>query len=87
MVLGKTDKLVHVWLNGLHFSLHGRNGIALALQTYALSHDGSELAVCDICSTASVHTSQIAAEYKDLVRLQRCNKLWCCSFLFHIFLY
>ena len=83
MLLGKPDEFIHIRSDSFHTALHGGDCIALALQSYALSHDGSELAVGDVSRTASMHTSQIAAEYKDLVRLQRCNKLWCCSFLFH----
>ena len=31
-----------------------------------------------------MHTFEITAEHKYLVRLQLCNKLWCSSLLFHI---
>ena len=70
VLLGELDELVHIRTDGFHAALHRGDGIALTLQANTLPHDSSELAVGDICSTASVHTSQIAAEYKDLVRLQ-----------------
>ena len=85
MLLGKLDELVHIRTDGVYAALHRGDGITLTLQANALSHDGTKLAVGDVCRTASVHTSQIAAEHKDLIRLQRCDKLWCCSFLHNIF--
>jgi len=98
VLLGEPNELIHIRTDGFHAALHRGDGIALTLQAHALTHDGPKLAVGDVSRTAAVHTSQIAAEYKDLVRLQRCDKLWRCSltvgqsvalqsFLFHIFLY
>ena len=83
ILLGKLDELVHIRTDGLYAALHCRDTVALALQTYALTHDGSKLAVGDIGRTTAVHTFEIAAKHKDLVRLQLRDKLWCCPFLFH----
>ena len=69
VLLGERDKLVHIRTYGLYAALHSRDGIALSLQTHALTHDGPKLAVGDIGRTAAVHTFEIAAEHKNLVRL------------------
>ena len=84
MFLGERDKFIHVGLDSLYPTLHRGDSIALALQAYALAHDGSKLAVGDIGRPTAVHTSKVAAEHKDLIRLQLCNKLWCSTFLLHL---
>ena len=83
VLLGELDELVHIRTDGLYAALHRRDGVALTLQAHALTHDGPKLAVGDISRTTSVHTFEVAAEHKDLVRLQLRDKLWCCPFLFH----
>ena len=60
VLLGELDKLVHIRTDGFHTALHGGDGIALALQTYALAHDGSELAVGDISCTGRIQRSRSA---------------------------
>ena len=87
MLLGKLNELIHVGTNGLYPTLHRRYGVALPLQSHALSHDGSKLAVGNISRPSAMHTPQVAAKYEDLAWLQLCDKLWCCSFLFHHILF
>ena len=42
MTVGETDEVIHVGFDGVHTALHGGDGIALALQTNALTHDGAK---------------------------------------------
>ena len=77
MLLGERNKLVHIRTDGFHPTLHRRDSVALPLQSYTLSHDGSKLAVGDIGRTTAVYSLQVAAEYEYLVGLQFCDKLWC----------
>ena len=76
MLLSELDKLVHIRTDGFYPALHRRDAVALALQTYALAHNSSKLAVGDIRRTTAVHSFEIAAKHEDFVRLQLCNKLW-----------
>ena len=64
---GEPDKLIDIGLDFLHTTLHGRNGIALALQADALANHCTKPAVCIICRSTAMNTAQIAAEHKDLV--------------------
>ena len=86
VLFGELDELIHVGLDSIYPTLHRWDAIALTLQAYALAHDGSKLAVGDIGRSTAVHTFEIAAEHKYLVRLQLRDKLWCRSLLFHNFL-
>ena len=63
-------EFIHIRTDGLYTALHRGNSIALALQTNALSHDGAELAQCHISCTSAVHTTEVAAEYENLVWLE-----------------
>ena len=81
VMFGELDELVHIRTDGVNAALHRRDGIALTLQTNALTHDGSKLAVGDVSRTSAVHPLQVAAEHKDFVWLQRCDKFWCYSLI------
>ena len=83
MILGKLDELVHIGPDGIYPTLHCRDAVALSLQTHALTHDGSKLAVGDIGSTTTVHTAEVTAKYKDLVGLELRDMLLCHALLFH----
>jgi len=84
---GEPDELIDIRTDGFHAALHRGYGITLTLQANALPHDGPELTVGNVSRTAAVHSLQVTAEYEDLVRFQRCDELWCCTFLLHISLY
>ena len=79
MSLGVFDELVNVRGYFVHTSVHGGYGIALALHTDALSHDGAEIADCRTSGSAAVHPGQIAAEDEDFVRLECRDMLGCVS--------
>ena len=81
--LGELDELVDIGADGLYPTLHRGDAVALALQADALAHDGPKLAVGGIGSTTAMHAFQVAAEDEDLVRLELCDTLRCCTFLFH----
>lgn len=84
VILRKGDKLIHIRADGLHTTLHRGDGVTLPLQTDTLSHNSAKIAVGDACRPTAVHALQVAAEDKNLVRLQFGDKLRCGSFLFHI---
>ena len=69
VLFGELDELIHVGLDSIYPTLHRWDAIALTLQAYALAHDGSKLAVGDIGRSTAVHTFEIAAKHKNLVRL------------------
>ena len=79
MSLGVFDELVNVRGYFVHTSVHGGYGIALALHTDALSHDGAEIADCRTSGSAAVHPGQIAAEDEDFVRLECGDVVGCVS--------
>ena len=64
---GELDKVIDIGLDFIHTALHGRNGIALALQADALAHHCTKPAVCIICRSTAMNTAQIAAKHEDLV--------------------
>ena len=66
-LFGKSDELVNVGFDGVHAALHRRDGIALSLQTNALTHDGTKLLDGYPRRSATVHALQVAAEHKDFV--------------------
>ena len=53
MSLGVFDELVDIGGNFVHTAVHGGYGIALALHSDALSHDGAEMTYCRIGGTAA----------------------------------
>ena len=67
MLFGEGDELVDVRNDGLHTALHRRDGIALSLQSNALTHDGAKPLDGDPSSAAAMHALQVAAEDKDLI--------------------
>ena len=84
MRFGKHDEIIHIRADGLYTTLHRGDAIALALQTHPLAHNGSKLAVSDVSRTAAMHTFEITTKDEDLAWLEFCDKLRCCTFLFHI---
>ena len=83
MLLGKIDKLIHVGTDGLHTALHGWNGVALPLQAYALTYDGTKLQVGYAGSSTAMPSSQVAAKHENLVGFKVCNEFRGSSLLFH----
>ena len=79
MRLGVFDELVNVRGYFVHTSVHGGYGIALALHTDALSHDGAEIADCRTSGSAAVHPGQIAAEDEDFFGLECGDVVGCVS--------
>lgn len=67
VLLGKSDELVDVGLDGVHTALHRRDGVALALQPNALTHDGAKLLDSYPRRSATVHALQVAAKDEDFV--------------------
>ena len=74
---GKGDELVNVRLDGIGTSMHGGDGIALALKADALSPYGTEMLVGDAGSTAAVLAGEVAAKNENLVLLQGGDVFWC----------
>ena len=70
MLSSEADKLDDIGRNGLHTALHGRNGIALSLQTHALPPNGTETLKGKTSSTAAMHAREVTPEDEDLVGLQ-----------------
>lgn len=68
--LGKCDKCINIGRDGFHATLHGRNGIALTLQSFSLSTDGAELIVSKTSGTTGMPACQVAAENEYLLVLQ-----------------
>lgn len=77
MLPGKPDEVVDIGSNGLHAALHGRNGIALALQSDALPPDGAEALPGQPCGPATVQSAEIASEDKDFTGPQRGDPIGC----------
>ena len=77
MLPGKPDEVVDIGSNGLHAALHGRNGIALALQSDALPSDGAEALPGQPCGPATVQSAEIASEDKDFTGPQRGDPIRC----------
>ena len=73
VLLGKTDELIYIWFDGFHTTLHGRDGVCLAMQTNAFAPYGTKPFVSLPCSTATMCASQIAAKYEYLVLFQSRN--------------
>ena len=67
MTVSESDELFHIGQDGVHAALHRRDGIALSLHSYTLSHDGTEFLDGDTSRTTGMGTGQVAAEDKDFV--------------------
>lgn len=67
MLAGICDEIIHVGLDGLDSTLHGRNRIALPTVSHTASHHCAELLESDICGTSAVHPFEIAPEDKHFV--------------------
>ena len=67
VLLCKADKLIDVGADGLHTALHGGDGIALPLQAYTLTVDGSEALIGQPCGTAAVMPCKVAPKYEHLI--------------------
>ena len=82
MLLCKLNELIYIRANGLHPTLHRRDAVATPLQSYALSHDGSKLAVSQVSGSTAMHSFKITTEHEYFARLKFCDILWCCSHRF-----
>jgi hypothetical protein len=76
MFLGKDDEFIYVGLDEVHAAMHSGYGVTFALQTHALSPDGTELIEGNTGGATAMHASQVAAENKNLIVGQRFYKLW-----------
>ena len=72
---GKGNELIDVRSDGLYSALHRGDGVALALQAYALSELGTEYLQRDVSSTAAVHAGKVASKNKDLIVAELRNVL------------
>lgn len=74
MGAGEFDKFIHVRLNGFNAALHGRNGIALPLQSDALTVYCTELITGDSGGTTIVLIVSICQEWYMFCRpWKRCQ--------------
>ncbi len=77
MLLGKSDELINVGLDGVHTALHRRDGVALSLQSNALSPDGTKLLDGYPCRSATVQALNVATEHKDFVFAEAMDIVGC----------
>ena len=73
---GEFDEFIDIGFDGFDASLHGGYGIALSLESDALSPDGSELCESQACGTSGVHSGEVAAENEDFVGLEGDDVVW-----------
>ena len=66
VLLGKSDKIFHVRLDGFHAALHRRDGITLSPKADTASHHGAELLEGHIGRSAAMHSGKVATKHKDL---------------------
>lgn len=69
MGLGEQDKLIDIRTNGFYPALHSGDAVTLALQAYALPHDGAELTIGDVSGATAMHACKVATKNKNLVWL------------------
>ena len=83
MFLSETNKLVNIWLNSFHTTLHGGYCVALSLKSHALSPNSSKLS--DGCpgSSTSMMSMKVASKNKHLIRLQGTNGIWSISWAYN----
>lgn len=62
MLAGEADEFVHIGLDAVGTSVHGRDAIGLSLQAGALSPDGSPLFLGQQCGTSAVVAFEVASE-------------------------
>ena len=67
--LGKTDERIYVGLDGFHTTLHGRDGVCLAMQTNAFAPYGTKSFISKPCGTATMCACQITTKNKYLIPL------------------
>ena len=80
MVFRELDKLIDVWTDGFGSTLHGGDAVALTLQSYALSHDGTEMAVGRVGSSTTVHTSKVTTKDKYFTWCKGGDTFGSCAF-------
>ena len=73
--VSETDELLHIGQDGVHAALHRRDGIALSLQTHALTHDSTEFFNGYSSCATGMHTCKVAAEDENLVVLKAIDML------------
>jgi len=71
VLLGKSDKFIHVWYNGFDTALHGGDGIRLALQAHALTIDGAKLIDGNPGRPSPMITVEIATKDKYFIGQKR----------------
>lgn len=67
MLFGKFNEIINIRLDGFNTSLHGRNGIRLSKQSYALTSFSTKFPIGKSGGTAAMHTLQIATEDKNFI--------------------
>jgi hypothetical protein len=77
-------ELLHIRLDRLYSSMHGRDSIALTLQTDTLAPDSSETIISLTCRTATMRTGKVRSEYKYLVLLEMSYSFWGISSVIHM---
>ena len=70
MHVGKTDELFHIGQDGVRAALHRGDSVALALQTHALTHDGSKFLHSNACCATCMCPGKVAAKDENLFVLK-----------------
>jgi len=81
VLLGEADESIHVWLDGFHTTLHGRDGVCPAMQTHAFAPYGTKPVVSQSCSTATMCACKVTAKHEYLILLQFRNSIGCISLI------
>ena len=79
VLAGEVDEFVNIGAYGLYPTLHCWDGVALPLQSNALSH-----AKGDKGGSSAVHALKITAKDEDFARLKRLDAIWCDSVWLHL---
>ena len=66
MHVGKTNELFHVGHDGVRAALHRRDGVTFALQSNALTHNGTKFLHSNTCCAASMCPGKVAAKDENL---------------------
>lgn len=67
MLFGKFYEIINIRLDGFNTTLHGRNGIGLSKQSYALAPFSAKFSIGKHGGTAAMLAMQIASEDKDFI--------------------
>ena len=76
VLFGKSDEILHCDFGLAHRS-HCGYGVALSLQSLALSHDGTEFLHCCTCRTTVMCSGRVATKHEYLIGFQTVDVVWC----------